>query len=299
MRVLHLPASLTDDDTAALAGTFLGAESYDVVLSQEDADVYTTEGSLLLKVRTGCLPGALCRTAYAELRYDGLYGGESNRGLAGGRLDGVTKQQPVRKAGYRSNTNIAASGRVRSGIVGYFDRYPRIPYCRQTSFTQHRPAAFARCCPLFSAIAEVFQSEVPDRYAAQAAMIARTHPDFYIPGTIFTTVTVNKNWRTAVHVDAGDLKVGFGVLTAFRVGTYTGCLFVFPKYRVAVDLHTGDVLLCDVHQWHGNTPLVGVPGRFERVSLVLYYREHMVQCGSAAAELARAKRRRHGDPLYD
>jgi hypothetical protein len=31
-----------------------------------------------------------------------------------------------------------------------------------------------------------------------------------------------------------------------------------------------DVLLADVHEWHGNTPLLGVPGGYQRISTVFY-----------------------------
>jgi hypothetical protein len=86
------------------------------------------------------------------------------------------------------------------------------------------------------------------------------------------------------------LREGFGVLTVLHAGTYTGGHLVFPKYRVAVDLRTGGVLLADVHEAHGNTPLIGTPGSFVRLSLVCYYRAGMRACGSASEENARAKR---------
>lgn len=86
--------------------------------------------------------------------------------------------------------------------------------------------------------------------------VRATHPSWLIAGTAFTAVTVNRDFRTAVHKDRGDLRAGFGVLTALRAGTFSGCHLVFPAYRVAVDLRTRGVLLCNVHEWHGNSPLV-------------------------------------------
>jgi hypothetical protein len=59
---------------------------------------------------------------------------------------------------------------------------------------------------------------------------------------------------------------------------------------------SGDVLLADVHQWHGNTPLILHPGA-ERISIVLYYREKMQYCGTESQELETAKRRTEG-PLF-
>ena len=34
--------------------------------------------------------------------------------------------------------------------------------------------------------------------------VAKIDPKFLVPGTVFTTLTINKNFRTAAHFDAGD-----------------------------------------------------------------------------------------------
>ena len=142
--------------------------------------------------------------------------------------------------------------------------------------------------PLIRAVDARFRETLPERYAAQQAVVEATSPDFYISGTVFTTLTVNMNFRTAVHQDVGDYKPGFGVMTAIRRGVYEGCYLCFPKYRVAVDMQTGGLCLADVHEWHGNTPLVP-KGKYARLSLVFYYRELMQRCGSSAEELERVK----------
>jgi Spy/CpxP family protein refolding chaperone len=91
------------------------------------------------------------------------------------------------------------------------------------------------------------------------------------------------------------LKQGFGVMSCMRRGRFEGCYFVFPKYRIALDMGTGCVLCADVHEWHGNSPIKGNKGMFERVSLVLYYREQLKRCGTAAQELERSKKRPQSD----
>jgi hypothetical protein len=57
-----------------------------------------------------------------------------------------------------------------------------------------------------------------------------------------------------------------------------------------------DLLLFDVHEVHGNTPLVGEGpecepenGGHERISVIYYFREKMTDCLSPAEELERAK----------
>jgi hypothetical protein len=129
---------------------------------------------------------------------------------------------------------------------------------------------------------------MPERHRAQMEYYSRTSGDFRIPGTSFTTVSVNKNFRTAIHRDVGDLKQGFGVMTAFRRGNYRKGYTVFPKFRTAVDMQTSDLCLADVHEWHGNDEIVGLPGTYVRVSLVCYYQEKLAQCRSAEEERLRA-----------
>jgi hypothetical protein len=319
---------LPDEQADALAGTLLGDDSYDRLVAGEDATVLRPDGSPLLVLRRNALPLALCEAGYHALR--GAANETDNRGLAAGlNTDGRAKSYPMKRDGTISNTNtsktrlhlvpdgktrtgqyaivkkdgtLSAQNRalpIQSGVVGYFDRSARFPYCRQTAFTIAEADKFAAALPLVRAIDAVFAEAVPDRYAAQRARADATPADFVIAGTAFTTITVNRNWQTAVHKDAGDLREGFGCLVALRAGKFDGCHLVFPKYRTAVDLRTRDVLLCDFHEWHGNSPIRGVPGAFERLSLVFYYREHMAACGTAAEELERAKRRKPGTPLRD
>ena len=45
---------------------------------------------------------------------------------------------------------------------------------------------------------------------------------------------------------------------------------------------------------HGNTPLAGEPGKYERIACVLYYRERMVACKDPQGELDHARRRSEG-----
>lgn len=296
MRHIRLETELTDEAADGLAGTLLDDSHYDLVI-REDAKVYRPDGELLLAFRRRALDPAVCAAAYRPLRTAAQKSG--NRGMAAGRIEGdsvdgrpIGKQGGVRfrarkRDGTISNTNHAIG--VESGIVGYFDRNPRFPYCRLTAFNLDHPDRFATALPFIRAVDRVFAAEVPNRYAAQKAMIDRTHPDFRISGTVFTTVTVNRNWRTAVHKDAGDLREGFGVLSVLQAGSYSGGLLVLPKFRVAVDIRSTDVLLVDVHQWHGNTPIVGESRRYERISCVFYYRERMADCGSSEEELESAK----------
>ena len=177
---------------------------------------------------------------------------------------------------------------VDSSVIGYMDRYPRIPYCRTTAFSQKFFNEYNQCVPYIKCIDDVFKQYAPHRYAIQRGMAEETSQDFIIRDTAFTTVTVNKNFRTAAHKDAGDLKEGFGNLGVISRGKYNGFITVLPRYGVGLDINHGDVALFDVHEVHGNTEVEKI-SYFERISVVCYYREKMIFCGTKQYELDRAK----------
>lgn len=303
MKTIQLKTELSDEEVDKLGGTFLNDIHYDLLVQNEDVKILKPDGTPLIVFRSKVLPANVCKAAFPALR--GAASGAMNRGMAGGIIPGgdavkiggqrtfikasddATRAKPIKKDGTISNTSYSVS--VPSGIIGYYDRYPRIPFCRLTAFNLSHPEKFAQAIPYIRAINAVFKADMPDRYAAQLKMIRKTSQDFVINKTAFTTVTVNKNWRTACHKDAGDLREGFGVMSALRAGKYKGCYLIFPKYRVAVDMQTRDVCLADVHSWHGNSPLIGVEGMYERLSTVLYYRAGMIDCGTAKEEQERAK----------
>jgi hypothetical protein len=260
---------------------------YDLKLSG-DCDVYKPDGSRLMSLRCGVLSEEAMEAAWPIL-YKARTHKTSNRGIAAGG----ERHNRVRKDGTVSKTTIAEP--VPSMILGYYDRYPRIPYCRQTAVMADNVEQWKAALPLLDEVAAAYKEAVPDRYEAQMAKVAQTSPDFVITGTPWTTLTVNHNWQTHLHTDRGDWigeGRGYGTIFALTRGEFTGGTLVYPAYRVAADLRPGDVLFMDSHEWHANTPLEGVEGTYDRVSVVAYYRSKMGDCGSAAEELERAKQAR-------
>ena len=60
---------------------------------------------------------------------------------------------------------------------------------------------------------------------------------------------------------------------------------IAPEYRVAVNVRPGDLLLINNHEvMHGNTPIELLDDEAERISLVCYFRENMLQLGSKEYE---------------
>ena len=304
---LTITSAMSEEEADRLAGTFVDRRHYDVLV-REDFEVYRPDGRPVLVYRAGVIPDRVCLEAWRALRR--VPHGTDNRGLAAGgvadeaavgvrtiaRMKGRSRvrYRPIVHGGRVSRNDYAA--RVESGIAGYFDRTSRQPYCRLTAFNVNEPARWAAAVPFIQAVDAVFRRELPTPYGIQRA-VCEGVPDFHVTGTAFTTITVNRNWRTAVHKDVGDLAAGFGCMAVLEHGTYRGGYLVFPRWRIAVDMRMGGVLLADVHEWHGNTPIVGVRGRYERIACVFYVRERIGRCGSAADELDRAKRRRIGDGL--
>lgn len=178
-----------------------------------------------------------------------------------------------------SDTTYANS--VNSGIAGWFDRYPRIPYGRATSYTQQHFDKFKMAFPFLQTLNRGFKELLPWRWANQRAAADRMDQRFLVPGTVFSTITVNKTFRTAAHRDAGDFSDGLSnLLVLSNNGKYTGGYLVFPEVRIAVNVRPGDLLLVNNHEIiHGNTPIVTYEDG-ERISLVCYLREKMLELGS-------------------
>lgn len=212
----------------------------------------------------------------------------NNRGMAAGteRLQGPS-QRTYSKA-------------VDSAIAGSFDPQGAKQFCRLSAWSRDNWEEWNGLFPLLEMVAKNLEKYVPSRYANQAREASRTAPEWVIPGTPFTTVTINNTYSTAVHTDKGDLDSGFSTLVVFRNGDYKGGWLCFPEYRLAVDMQDGDLLLMDAHEWHGNTPFDPEPARlpggqldgdpgFERISVVSYFRTKMVNCGSMEDENERRK----------
>ena len=91
---------------------------------------------------------------------------------------------------YISQTTYANA--VHSGIAGWFDRYPRIPYGRATSYTANHFNKFKLSFPFLKSLDDGFQKLLPKRWKAQREAANRIDQAFLVPRTVFSTITVNK-----------------------------------------------------------------------------------------------------------
>ena len=303
MHTITLKQKLTEEETKSLEGEYID-ESYIDHLLQKDTIVTNEEGKTICVLIKNCIPSNIAESAYYSLRK--AIATTNNRGIASGklptdlkvgdsfqgdivgRIDNEYRYVPLKKDGTLSNSPKAKM--VNSSIIGYADRYARIPYCRTTAFTYSHFNTYKKAVPYIQYISRLFKEYLPDRWQNQKNEWDKTTKDFKIQDTVFTTVTVNKNFRTACHYDKGDLPEGFGNLAVLETGKYDGGYTVIPKYGVAVDVRNCVLALFDVHEFLGNSELDSVRP-FERISVVCYFRKKMTECGSALEELEIAKQR--------
>lgn len=272
---------MTPAQAEKLKASFLDESSYDLVIDH-DADGYDKNGKMLFKFRKGAVPLEITKLGYDAFK-DAIIWTEG-RGTASG---GAFKRP--RADGSLSQTNVGQA--VEAAVVGYMDRGDsgRNRYCRKTAFAKDYFDKFSSGIPFVEYIDKLYSQLCPEHYKKQIAIARGTNRNYRIADTSFTTITVNKNFQTAVHQDAGDFVEGFGNLCVYREGYYEGAYLVLPEYRVAVDLQNTDMLFMDVHKWHGNTAFKNMSEGYLRIAFVMYYRNNMIQCKSPSEELKYVK----------
>lgn len=178
-----------------------------------------------------------------------------------------------------------------SGTIGFFGRDPNNNWARECSWNKNNPFLFKRVLPLIRRIDAGFKEALPYRYQLQKEFVDRLDPRFVIAGTCFTTITVNKNYRTAAHRDAGDLSQGFSNISVFSNGRkFSGGHLVLPEFNVEVCLKPGDLLFVANHEYiHENTAIINDDPESERLSLVCYAREDLAFAGTLEYEQLRCE----------
>jgi|TARA_B110000967_G_C18874965_1_gene557755 hypothetical protein len=204
-------------------------------------------------------------------------------------------------------SKMKVNNQVASNPIGFYEsskNFADLP-CRLTHFTRTNYQKYQEGLPFIQRINAMFEKLIPDAYQKQLER-ANEKPHLKIPETAFSTITINRNFRTALHRDAGDFSQGFGNLTVIERGSYHGGYTVFPQFGVGVDVRSGDFLAMDVHQWHSNTAIyetkedtlynskldkvfndnpevgtVGLDKKYTRLTFVCYLREKILHCSDS------------------
>lgn len=176
------------------------------------------------------------------------------------------------------------SNPVRSYLAGYgVDRFSNM--ARENTLTHNYPERWTACLPMVRGIDAVLRAAMPSVHERMRERCA-LHPTWTIEGTALSSVTVNVNYESHYHRDAGDFKDGYSALTVVEWEEYKGGLYVLPEHRVAVDVRDGDVLLSQSHvDVHGNTAITG-PGR--RYSFVCYLKHALGEANNRLEQRASA-----------
>ena len=312
-----LEPKMTDDQLKAREGTYFSEKDADTNYN-EDVDVYAKDDDapggkrLLARLRKNVIPHDVIKVAWKN--FYNASSASRNRGAAAGPIDLKSKYWTRRKptqlqkwsARYIEKGKVSkmrVNNNVFSSVLGYFEQTPFMGLpCRLTSYTQKYFEQYKAGIPYIEELDKTFKKLVPDRYKAQHTQ-AHAKPDFQIGNTAFSSVTLNRNFRTGLHMDAGDLKAGFGNLSVIQRGKYSGAYTLFPRYKIGFDLRTGDFLAMDVHEWHCNTEMresaedkkfnkalteiykndketgtQGIEKLYSRLSFVCYLRENLIKC---------------------
>lgn len=325
VRVVELKARESDADFAKHEGEFFEVTK-DIKVFDEDVDVYGLSHpddvaagkparKLLAKLRKGVIPPETIQIGWDAFRLLAIP--SRNRGAAAGPIDtkGVywSRRKPVEITKWSTRymqdgkvSKMRVNNVVASGVIGYYEKTPFLGQpCRMTGYTRRGLKQFMHGMPFLQAIDGQFKRLVPEAHKKQLAAVSKKSA-YQIADTAFSTLTINMNFRTALHKDAGDYQQGFGNLSVIEWGRYHGGETIFPRFGAAFNLRTGDFIAMDVHEWHSNAPVVetkedaafnktlpdirtrdattGVVGsqeRYQRISFVCYFREKLAECDLA------------------
>jgi hypothetical protein len=307
---------LTNDQVKAREGTYFTDKEADEIFD-ENVDVYgidadSGEKKLLARFRKGILPADLVKTGWEA--YYQTAAASRNRGAAAGPIKADSnywkKRKPVEinkwSARYEQDGKLSkmrVNNNVFSSVLGYFEQTPFMGLpCRLTSYTQKYFHQYKHGIPFLQAIDSAFKRLIPDKHKKQLAAV-REKPQYQVADTAFSSITINRNFRTALHMDDGDFREGFGNLSVIERGKYSGGATIFPRYKIGFNVRTGDFLAMDVHEWHCNTEMyespedkkynkalpkihhdsvetgtMGGEKPFTRISFVCYLREKLRGC---------------------
>ena len=313
---LFVQKILTDDEVSNLEGTWIDKYHIKLPLVKEDTDVYYNDNGiykLLLKFRKNVISDDLIDIGWQS--YKDLAKPSRGRGASAGPINSSglywSKRDLVDtkkwSTGYMikgKKSKMKVNNQVASNPVGFYEasnNFSKLP-CRLTHFTRCNFKKYNEGLPFIQRIDQLFQELIPNAHMKQLERANLTN-NFKIPNTSFSTVTINRNFRTALHRDGGDFKGGFGNLTVIERGKYHGGYTVFPQFGIGIDLRNNDFVAMDVHQWHSNTELyetesdklfnstlksefndnseIGTAGIYEkytRLSFVCYLREKIINC---------------------
>jgi hypothetical protein len=261
-----------ENDYKEAAGKLFGQfpdSSHATMVLDKDTKIILPDGRISAVLICNVIPPALHKLAFELLKT--IDGRLSNRATAVGtrslpRYINEDGSASPRSGVARTVLDVLEERGVRQDILGHLDRP-----CRKTRLTARRPEMLDGNERLIKLIDQLYAQYLPTFHAKQWAEVEKV-PRWRLWNTVFTTIYLGKNLRTAYHTDRGNLR---GVMTAIMpMGKFTGGELVLARWRIAIASKPGDLLLFDPQQLHGNLPFEG-----ERLSAAFYCAGRIADCG--------------------
>lgn len=256
--------------TAQLKGKHPAPSHADQTIDQ-DTVVIAPNGSITAVLITQQIPPELHKPAYELWKtIDGL---PSNRATAVGSssLPQLRKNRTLseRRRVPDLVLELLKEQHVGQDVLGYLDATPDQP-CHKSPLSLARPELLDRTELLIKRVDELYSQHLPSLHAIQLAEVEKV-PCWRLGNTAFTTIYIVKNLRSAYHADRGNLR---RVMSAMMpMGKFKGAELILARWRIAIVLRPGDLLLFDPQQLHGNLPLEG-----ERLSAIFYCERRIAEC---------------------
>ena len=311
IKKLYLPEIINETELKSLKGQFLD-DGYVYHYINYDCDVYNeSTGKFICSLRKRRLK----KNRIAWDNYKHLSVAARGRGASAGPIDPESvywkKRDLVKTKGFRTSymvkgkvSKMTVNNQVSSTPIGFFEKTKALGIdkpCRLSYHTTQALKEYEAGKPYIHELDKWYKQIRPYQHKIQLDR-ANLQPTFKIDHTAYSTITINRNFRTALHQDSGDYG-GIATLSVLEYGKYNGGLFMIPGYGIGIDLREGDVLIADVHNYHSNTeiwttkeqdqynstldkvfkanPEVGTVGIYEdyaRISFVSYLREKLIDC---------------------
>ncbi len=311
IKQLYLPQIITDEECKQLKGEFID-DGYVLNTIDYDCDIYDMDTKQFI---CSFRKRRLKNSRYAWDNYKHLAVASRGRGASAGPIDPNSqywkKRTPTKTKGYSTSymvngkqSKMRVNNQVSSTPIGFFEGTKALGIdkpCRLTFQTANSLKEYIQGKPYIHELDKWYKKIRPVEHNRQLTR-ANIQPNFRIDHTAFSTITINRNFRTALHQDAGDYG-GIAVLSCLEYGKYRGGLFTILAYGIGINLRQDDVLVANVHNFHSNTeiwttpeddayndtlpvvfkgnPEVGTVGAYEkwsRITFVSYLREKLISC---------------------
>ena len=289
-------------------GVFYDTAHYDTIISDNSHGVYE-DGTTLFRFVKGAISEEK-RDIYKKIIKPVAKSKTKNRGTAAGPCllskfppkavalckrdgteytDGKDRYSVHYKEASGKIMGRCQSNMIRSGVAGYFDSVAGLP-CRKVGWSRDNLSKHEILEALARDITHIHKTTEPASYEYHRNQ-ADLSPSYLFTDSIYSTMTLNMDFRTACHKDTGDLEGGLSTLTIFEElkENYKGLYLGLPEYKIAFDLRDGDMLLFNAHEFHANTEAEVLTARLPlddltkkpycgRLSVVCYLRNKLKNC---------------------